>query len=118
MRPATLVVLVLEGNPEQRGRYLSHLERAGFVARAASSVAEACECAAQIRIDALLVDYDSVREAAETVVTDICKTARPRLCLLLTRPDVALAGTNFDMVLKKPIDLDTVVETIATRAWP
>lgn len=108
-----LIVLVVEDDEDCRELYEMALERAGFVAHLAATVAEARAILRTVRPQVLIADY-ALPDGTGADVLALCKpAASPRVCILLTgykTRDVNTAG--FHIALRKPIAGDELIAVI------
>jgi DNA-binding response OmpR family regulator len=107
-----LIVLVAEDDEDCRELYKLALDRAGFVAHIAATVAQARAILATVRPEVLIADY-ALPDGTGADVLELCKRAKPRVCILLTghrTKDVKSAG--FDVALRKPIAGDELIAVI------
>jgi len=109
------VVVVVEDHDDSRELLVDVLEVAGFTTRAAATVAEAGTLLASEPADALIADF-SLPDGSGGDLLVACGDARPRVCVLLTGFDASAVNTGgFDVVLKKPVDLDALVTALRAR---
>lgn len=107
-----LVVLVVEDDEDCRELYKLALERAGFVAHLAGTVAAARAIVRTVRPQVLIADY-ALPDGTGADVLELCKAAAPKVCILLTghrTKDVQASG--FHIALRKPIVGDELIAVI------
>jgi DNA-binding response OmpR family regulator len=107
-----LVVLVVEDDEDCRELYKLALERAGFVAHPAATVAEARAILATVRPQVLIADYE-LPDGTGADLLKLCEAAKPRVTILLTghrTRDVNASG--FSIALRKPIAGDELIAVI------
>ena len=108
----SLVVLVVEDDVDCRELYKMALERAGFIAHLAATVAEARGILATVRPQVLIADY-ALPDGTGADVLKLCEAVNPRVTILLTghrTRDVDSGG--FDIALRKPIGGDELIAVI------
>jgi len=109
-------ILVVDDDEDTRELYVTAFEAAGFSARAAASIAEARALIDEARPDVLIADY-SLPDGTGAALLDLCATARPRLCILVTGfHEQKVAASKFDLVLTKPVDFRKLVSLVRDRA--
>ncbi len=115
MVPTAPLILVVDDHEDTRDLYVAAFAAAGLEIQVAASVAEARVIISESRLDVLIADY-SLPDGTGAALLELCATARPRLCVLVTgfrEQDVAVTG--FDLVLTKPIEFAMLVQAVLRR---
>jgi DNA-binding NtrC family response regulator len=114
--PSVPPILVVDDDEDTRELYVTAFEAAGFAVRAAASIAEARALIDEANPDVLIADY-SLPDGTGAALLELCATARPRLCVLVTGfREKEVAASEFDLVLTKPVDFATLVALVRQPA--
>ncbi len=116
--PLGSFVLVVEDDEDNRELLVTLLQSANLAVRGAATVAEAHAIIATDKPEFLVADY-SLPDGTAASLLDLCASARPRVCILVTGfDDTDVTATGFDVVLTKPVSFEKLLAAIRTRTAP
>lgn len=115
MPPSAAPILVVDDDEDTRDLYVVAFEAAGFTVRAAATIAEARAVLGETQLCVLIADY-SLPDGTGSALLELCETARPRLCVLVTGfREMDVAASGFDLVLTKPVDFQMLIAAVRER---
>ena len=109
------ILVVVDDDEDTRDLYVTAFEAAGFTVRTAATLTDARALIAAIEPEVLIADY-SLPDGTGAALLELCASARPRLCVLVTGfGEKEVAAHEFDLVLTKPVDLRVLLATVRER---
>ena len=116
MVPTAPPILVVDDDEDTRELYVAAFAAAGLRVQVAASIAEARAVISESKPHVLIADY-RLPDGTGAALLELCQTARPRLCVLVTGfREHEVAASGFDLVLTKPVDLAILLRAVREAA--